>query len=268
MYAETTITFTQKEKYKYHNGKEIPAINAFIERLEANEYAKAIGITHPVKEHETEIEYKLIFNKHTHTARLIIQAPTIDDILTNMPMLQKTKNNDIQNNYAEQMKQNLTIRSNARAQLLIESINFQNLELATNQFFEEKLSKYFPPEHQTNKIQNIIQRHGGSIELCVPNPDFSNTPITISNTLKYTQIGKLVITKNMLFANRYLLSLDTDLTTALAIRNSFLAEEQEPGKFDALPKTKFPTFTLRTHRNPEDKAKEELAKQKKEFEQM
>ena len=67
MYAETTITFDLKEKHNYHNGKELPAINAFLERLEANEYAKAMGITHPLKEHSTLTSYGLIFNKKIHT---------------------------------------------------------------------------------------------------------------------------------------------------------------------------------------------------------
>jgi len=271
MYAETSISFNPKEKCLSLKGREMPAINAFIERLETNSYGTVMSVRFPVKEHEIETEHGWLFDRKKHSARLIIQAPTIEDIITNIPSIPRTEKNKTQNQYAEQMKENLHELLETKVGLCIDSTFFKNADLAAAKFYEEKLGRYLLETEKTIISSELCYRlrrdQEQSVKLYVPKDCLCKDQ---DGKVYSRQIGSLEIEYYRSKGSRYMVIVNmADLAMTITIRNSFLAEEQQTGEFDVIPpKTKFTKLILITYKSPKELAREELKKQKEIFEKI
>ncbi len=253
----------------------MPAINAFIERLETNRYGQVMGVRFPVKEHEIETESSWWpFNRQKHSARLIMQAPAIDEIIATIddivPRIQRTEKKKIQNKYAEEMGENLHELLETKAELFIESVHFKNAELAAAKFYEEKLGKYLLENDKTIISSELCYRlhrdQERGVRLYVPKDCLCKT----ESGHESKQIGVLRIEYYRVKGSKYLLFVHSaDLAITIAIRNSFLAEEQQTGSFDIIPpETKFTKFVFKTYKHPKEIERAQLKKQTEIFEKM
>lgn len=263
-YAEAILPYNPKDKYVPKIGSsQRNAMEYFLERLENDKESQSAGVRYVLKEHCIDNEFGWIWDTKKHTARIILQGPTIEDIMkiaeSTCSTIKKFHKKTPLEKLAEQLRAELHPIEDTGT-LMVVTTNIRALEYGAIQHFEDRLKQYLIKQDDDNSkipLQKSFSL-GKDVYLYTPMQPTSFDPRTTR------PIG--IISKDdykiKLICNR------EKLDIILPIRESFLGSAPKTGQFDDIEKTKYPTFKLDTRITTDEREKIEFKKEKENFEKL